>query len=97
MAGESSSSKCTIGVFLTSECDSRQYSTKRELLPISGFTEDEKELISWRSDTPLEQLQQPTATICHHHWKSFLDCYKSTQKNCCDPFDKHETLKKCKL
>ena len=76
---------CSTGSQLDSECNKLTYCRTTGCIQVSEFDEEDKHLISWRSNVTLNE----TDNICYHHKRIFLTRYESLQKYCYKPFTPH--------
>ena len=84
-----STSKCSIGVYLTEQCHKTIYNSQIGSRHIDMFAEKDQLLIKLRSG-----IDQPLTDICDHHETYFLAKYAIFQYKCCDLFLVHK--KPCK-
>ena len=74
-----STSKCSIGVYLTEQCHKTIYNSQIGSRHIDMFAEKDQLLIKLRSG-----IDQPLTDICNHHEKYFRVKYVIFQYKCCD-------------
>ncbi|KAG8180983.1 hypothetical protein JTE90_024731 [Oedothorax gibbosus] len=78
---------CGIGIFLQDECHRLIYTRTSLLHNNSELSEENKELLLWRSGT----LESSIQTVCSHHKEVFLRRYETSQNLvCCNPFKSHK-------
>lgn len=77
--------KCTIGVKLKEECHKLTYSRHVEEIILSELAEEDRVLLVTRSGISNDDGN----VICLHHKNMFLSRFKSREKYCCDPCQRH--------
>lgn len=76
---------CGFGI-LDDLCGSLTYTQNTGSVEVGKLSNEEKELILWR--TGLEDTEN--LYICYHHQHVILKRFAMNQKKCCDPFKKHK-------
>lgn len=80
---EAGSSQCTFGKFFSENCDGN-------IENISELSEENQQLLLWRSGTYHDDSIPHGVTFCLLHGEKFLKRFSLHQKKCCDPFNCHK-------
>lgn len=78
---ESTSRQCFLGQYLQDSCDSA-------LTSVNELTDEEQELILWRSNSHSYCLSD--SYVCVKHKDRYLRRFSLHKKICCDPFKRHK-------
>ena len=101
--------QCFIGNLLLSvnlknaSCHKSWYKKNRGYLKISSLSNNDRELLMWRSGVRKIIANAPDSvnenyhnSVCYHHHSMFLTCYEAKQKKCINPFGLHPNSRKKK-